>query len=81
MPQDPAHDPARPSTTIEGRQERFAALIGAERSVILESYAKALEVSRSPVAATSRARDQVITDGGRMIAEVMACISNQREGV
>jgi signal transduction histidine kinase len=74
LPQDPAHDSARLSAAIDERQERFAALIRAERGAILEAYAKILEVSRSPVAATPRSRDQAITDGGRMLAEVTACV-------
>jgi signal transduction histidine kinase len=64
----------RPSCGAGERQERFAALISAERSAILASYAESLEAMHSPVVAEPRARDQAMTNGAEIIAEVVASV-------
>jgi signal transduction histidine kinase len=54
------------------RRERFAALIEADRVAILESYARSLDAWPDPVVAEPRARDQVMTSGAEILAEIVA---------
>jgi signal transduction histidine kinase len=71
-----AEDPDQASSWPPGeageRHERFAALIRAERTAILTSYADRLEQLRSPIFAQPRARDQAMTYASEIIAYVAA---------
>lgn len=68
MAQDPTHDSRWPPSEASERQHRFAALIRAERTAILTSYANSLEALRSPVITEPRARDQVMTYASEIIS-------------
>lgn len=61
----------RPPSKAGERQERFAALIRAERAAILASYAKRLEAMHGAAAGPS-ARDLALANGAEIIADVMA---------
>jgi signal transduction histidine kinase len=63
-------DSGCPPSEIRERHERFAALIRAERTAILASYAKSLAASDSPVLAESGACDQAMTHAAEIIADV-----------
>lgn len=56
------------------RQERFAALIGTDRTAILASYARSLDAWPHPVVAGPCARDQVMTSGAEILADVLASL-------
>ena len=56
------------------RQERFAALIGADRIAILASYARSLDAWPSPIVAEPSAWDQVMTSGAEILADVLASL-------
>jgi signal transduction histidine kinase len=61
-----------PPSEVGERQERFAALIGADRTAILASYARSLDARPNPVVAEPCARDQVMTSGAEILADVLA---------
>jgi signal transduction histidine kinase len=54
--------------------ERFAALVTANRATILASYQERLEAMNSPVIADSRAREQVMTNAAETIADVTSSL-------
>jgi signal transduction histidine kinase len=54
--------------------ERFAALIAAERTPILASYAASLEALHSSLVASPSARDQAMTDASCVLADVAASL-------
>lgn len=74
MAEDTAQGSGWPPREVSERHERFAALIRAERTAILASYAKSLEASNSPVVAEPGARDQAMTNAAEIIAEVAASV-------
>lgn len=55
-------------------QERFAALIAADRTAILTSYARSLAGWANPVVAEPCARDQVMTSGTQILADVLSSL-------
>lgn len=61
----------RPPSEVDERQKRFAALTGADRTAILASYARSLNAWPNPVAEPC-ARDQVMTSGAEILADVLA---------
>lgn len=63
-----------PLSEVGERQERFAALIGADHTAILASYARSLDAWPNPVAGEPCARDQVMTGGAEILADVLASI-------
>lgn len=76
-------DPGRPPGEVSERRERFAALIRAEQTAILESYVRSLEASVSPVIARPQARAQAMTDAAEILTDVAASLGGgepAREG-
>lgn len=63
-----------PLGEVGERRERFAALIGADHSAILTSYARSLDAWPNLAVAEPWARDQVMTSGAEVLAEVLASI-------
>lgn len=61
-----------PPSEASERRDRFAALIRAERTAILTSYANSLEALRSPVITEPRAREQAMTYASEIIAYLAA---------
>jgi signal transduction histidine kinase len=61
-----------PPSEVGELQERFAALIGADRTAILASYARSLAAWPNPIVAKPCAREQVMTSGAEILADVMA---------
>src|ERR1039457_1256955 len=61
-----------PPSEASERRDRFAALIRAERTAILASYANSLEALRSPVITEPRAREQAMTYASEIIAYLAA---------
>jgi signal transduction histidine kinase len=61
-----------PLDEVSERRDRFAALIRAERTAILSSYANSLEALRSPVIDEPRARDQAMAYASEIIAYLAA---------
>lgn len=67
-------DSARSPSEVDERHERFAALIGAERTAILNSYANSLAALESPVFAEPCVLHQAMTDGSEIVADVVASV-------
>jgi signal transduction histidine kinase len=63
-----------PPSEVGERQERFAALIGTDRTAILASYARSLDAWPHPVVAEPCARDQVMTSGAEILVDVLASL-------
>jgi signal transduction histidine kinase len=63
-----------PISEVGERQERFAALIRADRTAILASYARSLDAWPNPAVAEPCARQQVMTNGAEILADVLASI-------
>lgn len=74
MAEYPAHGTRDLPSEISDPYKRFAAQIRADRGAILTSYAKTLEALHSPVVAEPRARDQAMTNGSEVIADVAASV-------
>jgi signal transduction histidine kinase len=55
---------------VRERDERFAALVTADRAAISASYRERLEAMHSPVIANSRAREQVMANAMETLADV-----------
>lgn len=72
-----ARGPGSPPAGVGERQERFAALIEAERAAILASYARSLEALHSSGVAEPGARDRAMTNGAEMIADVVARVRGE----
>lgn len=71
MTEGSARHSGRLPTEAGERQERFAALIRAERTAILTSYAKSLEGMSGSVLAEPSARDQAVTIGTAIITDLV----------
>jgi signal transduction histidine kinase len=67
-------DAAGPLSKVGERQERFAALIGADRTAILAAYARSLDAWPNPVVAEPGGRDQVMASGAELLADVLASV-------
>lgn len=78
MAQDPAQDSKWPPSEVSERQDRFAALIRAERTAILSAYANSLEALRSPLITEPRARDQVMTYASELITYLAASVQGHQ---
>ena len=63
-----------PLSEVGERQERFAALIGADRTAILAAYARSLDAWPNPVVAEPCGRDQVMASGAEVLADVLASV-------
>jgi signal transduction histidine kinase len=61
-----------PPSEVSERRDRFAALIRAERTAILTSYANSLEALSSPGIIEPRARDQAMAYASKIIAYLAA---------
>jgi signal transduction histidine kinase len=72
--EDSARDSGHPPSEAGEHTERFAVLIRAGRTAILRSYAESLEALDSSVVAEPRARDQAMTNGSQILAEVVASV-------
>lgn len=74
MAEDLAQDCGRPPSEIGERHKQFAALIGADRTAILASYAQSLDAWHSPAVDEPCARNQVMTNGSEIIADVLTSV-------
>jgi signal transduction histidine kinase len=67
---DWAGDPGCPARPVSEPHKQFAALIRADRSAILTSYAQRLEALRSPVIGDPGSRAQAMTNAAEIITDV-----------
>lgn len=71
MATDSAGDSGCLPRPVSERNERYAALISADRTVILTSYARSLEALQSPVTERSRFREQAVAEASKIISDVV----------
>jgi signal transduction histidine kinase len=71
---DSAGDSVCPPRPVSERNERYAALIKADRTVILTSYARSLEELQSHVTERPRFREQVVGKASEVISDIVESV-------